>query len=485
MQPTKLITLLQTFNKEEIKRFGDYVQSPYFNKREAPIRLYKALAALHPNFEALKWNKLFKKAFPEKTDYNDTYLRNVLSDLLELAEGFLGQEYIKDQPLLQGYVVGSLIAKHQYRYAESNLKKMKALLSPQKLFYPTIHAMVCFYNLLKMRLCDRQEQRQAYSETQQEFADALKAQCINDLLTRYHEMCNDADVYYNYPYQFDFFDRFIAIIQPHDLEKDPHLALKYYQLQLQLQKSWEAWHNLYHFVQQHKDSLAAGMIFGSKQSLSNFLIQQQRKETYPSEYTTQKLFELYEDMIALRHKENIIPAITGTLFENIVANGVALKGVDWAKQYIETNSQHLPANIREGLTAYCWARLYFHKGEYVETIAILANIEPFYYHYYFNVKSLMLQTYYEMNNYEAFTSTLDTFKHTLANHRELAEKHRVAYTNMNTILLKLYRLRLKYDPKTAQALKQSLDNCDLSIFSKHWAVQKLDALIYQNGDSAT
>lgn len=478
MQPTKLIVLLQTFDKEEMKRFGDYIQSPYFNKREAPINLYKALMPLHPTFEPLKWEKVFKKAFSDKTAYNETYLRNVLSDLFGLAEGFWGQEHVKNQPFLLGYLVDNLIAKRQYKYAEDNLKEMQVSLLTKNMFYPTLYTTTCFYNLLKMRLHDRQEQRQAYSETQQQLANAVKAQCINDVLERYYEMSNDAEVYYKYPYQFDFFERFIAIIQPADIENDTSLATTYYLLQLQLQKSWQAWHNLYHYLQQNKVAIQPYSVFMCNQALTNFLAHQKRKEPYLSEEIQKKEFELYEENIELRRKNG--QPLTGSLFENIVVSGMTVKGSDWAKQYIETNNPHLPANIREGLTAYCLARLHFYTGDYIETIAILANIEPYYHHYYFDVKSLMLLAYYELDNYDAFMATLDAFKHTLANHPELADKHRTAHANMNTILLKLYRLRLKYSYKAAQELQQLLDNPDLSTFSKQWAIHQLNALTHQD-----
>ncbi len=480
MLSSKLITLLKTFTKDELKSLGDYVQSPFFNKREAPISLYKVLLPLYPTFEALKWEKVFKKSFPEKMEYSESYLRNVLSDLYQLAEAFLGQQLIQfyDAPLFIGHTVSYLLEKRLYKSAEDNLNRMSEALSRDDRTFHDYSGTNIYYHLLKMRCHDRQEQRQEFSQTQQLLANALVQQCTYRLLRRYYEMSNDKEVFYQYDYEFDFFERFTAMLQHNDIDSAPDLAIAYYKLQLQTQKTWPVWQALYDYLQQHKSDITDEYIHVTNLALINFIAHQKRLQSKLTNEILIAELGLYEETIAIRLRNNF--HVTGFLFTNIVSLGASLKGNTWARQFMSTHSQYLPPNLRSGLEAYSAALLFFSEGNYIETIAILANIEPFYSDYYFLVKSLTLMAYYELDNYDAFMATLDTLKKTIANHPELAQKAQISYANTNTILLKLYRLRLKRNPKTAKEIQQLLESPDLPVYSKQWAVQKLAELNIQD-----
>ncbi|HRI26787.1 MAG TPA: hypothetical protein PK715_01910, partial [Chitinophagales bacterium] len=185
-------------------------------------------------------------------------------------------------------------------------------------------------------------------------------------------------------------------------------------------------------------------------------------------------FALLEENIALLEKGK--QPYMFNYFEAIVTIGIALKGSNWAKQYIYLNSPKLSDNLREGLTAYCLAKLYFYEKDYTETIAILNAISPFYHHYYFPVKGLLLCAYYEIDNYDAFMNTINSFKKTLTNHPELAQNSRIAFSNMANIMLKLYHLRIQYNPKTANQLEQMIKNQELSLDVRKWIESKFNDL---------
>jgi hypothetical protein len=94
LKNTKLINLLRTFNAAEIRKFRDFVNSPYFNKNKNIISLYNEIHNFYPEFDAEKLNEeiLFEKIFNgEKYDYFK--FRNIVSDLYNL-----GLEYLKQQP---------------------------------------------------------------------------------------------------------------------------------------------------------------------------------------------------------------------------------------------------------------------------------------------------------------------------------------------------------------------------------------------------
>lgn len=90
MKNTKLITLLKTFSRDEIKKFRDFVLSPYFNKNKNVQKLNEVLFRFHPEFDSSlpDEEKIFSEIFPEeKFDYFK--IKNISSDLYNLGLEFL------------------------------------------------------------------------------------------------------------------------------------------------------------------------------------------------------------------------------------------------------------------------------------------------------------------------------------------------------------------------------------------------------------
>jgi hypothetical protein len=94
---SKVINILKNLSKDEIKRFSDFVASPFFNKKEAPFKLLNVYKKYHPDFNSNQFTKekVFEKIFVDKK-YSDELFRNLNSDLLLLAENFLSQLHIQN-----------------------------------------------------------------------------------------------------------------------------------------------------------------------------------------------------------------------------------------------------------------------------------------------------------------------------------------------------------------------------------------------------
>jgi hypothetical protein len=477
MQQTKLIALLQTLSREEMKRLGDYVKSPYFNKREAPIALLKVLNDYHPDFENLKWEKIFKKTFPDKLTYSDIYLRNVLSDLYALAEDFLGQETLNNHPLLIANTTYQLLQRNLFKNVEQALTKMekieKAMIYDNS--YPSSAVIHIYYIKLKKQYYERLEQRVKYSETQALLINIIIEYSIESMLLHFYEAHNDAKVYYNYHYKLDFFERFFSIIQKQDLEEmPPSISLLYRRLKLQVYPSWEAWHDLYNYGLSQEHKLTDIEKYLKNLSITNFLIQKKRENDNIPTKILEIEFQLYQQSINLRRQNG--HAITGHLFENITSVALPIKGSEWVEQFIKENGPFLQTTIRQGLILYCQARLYFVIDDYEKTINILCQTPPFYDNYYFQVKILLILSYYKTENYESLTLALDAFTHTLKNHPELAAKHYNGYLNFLTIFRLLVRLKFKQDHSVIGQIRQHLQTDSLAVSELSWLIMQLNEL---------
>ncbi|HQY20177.1 MAG TPA: hypothetical protein PLX80_04950, partial [Ignavibacteria bacterium] len=100
MYGNNLTELLRTFSVNETKEFREFLNSSYFNKRQAVNNLYDIIIKFHPEFdnESLSKQIIFEKLFPGKK-YNDTSLRVLTHYLTDLAQKYLGYKRFEKNKL--------------------------------------------------------------------------------------------------------------------------------------------------------------------------------------------------------------------------------------------------------------------------------------------------------------------------------------------------------------------------------------------------
>lgn len=93
MKKTKLIKLLRSFSPAEIKKFRDFVNSPYFNKNKNIIKLNNELEKFYPDFEhsQLTEEEIYSSIFGTD-DFDYFKIKNIISDLYNLGLEFLKQQ---------------------------------------------------------------------------------------------------------------------------------------------------------------------------------------------------------------------------------------------------------------------------------------------------------------------------------------------------------------------------------------------------------
>lgn len=97
MTENKLINLVKTFSKEEMKNFGKFISSPYFSSSRDLKPLYNLLKKHYPDFKpaALTEEKIFNKLYPGKeyVSKKSSHILQVLySEMFKQAEKFMVHE---------------------------------------------------------------------------------------------------------------------------------------------------------------------------------------------------------------------------------------------------------------------------------------------------------------------------------------------------------------------------------------------------------
>src|SRR4030095_7497754 len=99
MLSSTLLNILSKFSAKEIKEFGEFVNSPFFNKNENVVKLYNYVKKFHPGFNDKKLEKeyIYHRIF-SKGKYNDGFMRTAIYNLGKLTEDFLAYvNFAKDE----------------------------------------------------------------------------------------------------------------------------------------------------------------------------------------------------------------------------------------------------------------------------------------------------------------------------------------------------------------------------------------------------
>ena len=126
----KIVALLSSFQPAEMRDFRDFVDSPYFNRKEELRQLLDALneTALAQEGNPVSKEAVYARLYPD-APYDDKHFRYLTSDLAKLAERFLVlQQYEADDSrreidLLQCYVNRNL----EKGYARQKRRAERAL----------------------------------------------------------------------------------------------------------------------------------------------------------------------------------------------------------------------------------------------------------------------------------------------------------------------------------------------------------------------
>ena len=87
------------FSSREMRQFGKFVESPFFNESTILVELFKYLHQCYPTFLAkdIALQVVWKQLFGNES-FKEIKLRQLMSKLLSLAEHFLAYQQWQDSP---------------------------------------------------------------------------------------------------------------------------------------------------------------------------------------------------------------------------------------------------------------------------------------------------------------------------------------------------------------------------------------------------
>lgn len=475
MKDSKLIFALSQLSIYEKNAFLKYVHSPYFNQHDVLISLAEIyIQNLKEELERWPEKEDLWKAVNPNEPYDDARFRKYNSELLRLYEGFIALQVYENHPFQQDvYKMDAIVnrelsklhnsaSKSSFRSFERNINKSAEY----------------FHGLYQLKELDY-KYKLATERDRSRFRDVLKID----------EASSHLDVYY-LGEKLRLFAVLLTWKRLYNVDK----SMDYIAYILRLAKN-EKYHNtapiqMYLSIIdmiQHPDDEEKFNRY--KVNLGRFIqhfTQEEITAIYEAGFNfcvarvnvgdsrfEQEAFLLYKEAL----KDNAIiknGEVSSASFNNVIIFALRVGEYDWAEGFVKDYANYLNDSIRESTVAFSLARIEFYKKNYEKVIQHLINVEYNSVVIALSSKVILLFSYFELNEYDALESLINSFKTYISREKSISPKRKKSYSNLLSFTKKIANVNPR-DQKKINSIEKQLSETD-NVASRPWLLQKLEAL---------
>ncbi|MBL7804697.1 MAG: hypothetical protein JNL02_13235 [Saprospiraceae bacterium] len=466
MVKSKLIELLRGFSPKEWRAFSAFLHSPYFNRNEQLTRFGEWLATRAPTFAEVGRTSAWKALFGD-APFDDRSLNHLMSQLLELAEGFIGQErYRADKVAARLYTLDGLsrrgLDKH-YRFIADGLN--------DELAQSPLRDAAHFYHVYRLHDLerahfDRQGHRRLHDSAQMA-ADSLDGFYLTEKLKYTCAMLNSQAVT-TAPFHLHWLEEIRRALDQQTFQGEaPGIAIYFRILRLLTRDpADDDFQQLKRLLDLNTGRFEKTEMTTLYEYALNYCIRQIRKvrEEYVQEALT-----LYQNGV----ETGILLTAEGRLspwhFKNIIKLALRLRQFDWTEQFIREKNALLDEEFKTDALHYNLAELFFYTRRYDEALIHLNKVEFTDVHYNLGAKEMLAKIYYETDETEALESLLIAFDTYLRRNKIISEDVRGSYRNFTQLLRQIMQAPVaRYGE-----LKQRIENTRL-LTAKNWLLEQVE-----------
>jgi hypothetical protein len=475
MLNSNLIKILGSLSKDEFKNFEDFVSSPYFNKKPTLIAFLNELKKYYPEFtdEALIKENFYKKLYKGKS-FNDGVLRNQMSELYKLLLKFIGIEAFNRDSI-------------EFKIKVSREIMMRGLPKTFKNY---------FDDLKKENEKDNLIENEYYywnrSVLDEQYEDSLlfngyvPGVPINNLygnnfiyftlikLFKTVHNLHATEVNTNIFYDKSILREFLGLLDTEKLldrikevsEKDHNIISIYYYMSKSLMdyNDFESFNKFYQLVESNY------IYFGKLERYTLYLFLNNVASNTKAGKAV--LLDIYKSMLEKKiYKAGENGYLNYMLFSFILTNAIHKKELEWAEGFIDKYIGEIEPAYQENMMHYSKAHLYFEMKDFNKSLEHINRVKSDNFMFKHQTYKLIVENYYEINEIDQLTYSIDNFKHYLANGnlREDWVKYYTNYLASVKELIKLKEGKEKDTYKIDKLLKEATGDMN-------WVIEKLKAI---------
>ena len=471
---TKLAGVLKTFDKAGRLAAKRFLESPYFNSSKELLLLFKEILRLQEKNKPLDKEYLWGKIVNKKP-YSDLRFRKYCSDLSKLMERFLAQQAFEDDEVQQKVFLLKKLSQQEQR---ADKLASSAVTNSDKMMedYPYRDTSYYLYQYLLQKSYYELENfstKRGVKSNIEEISNYLDWFYMGEKLRLITE-AESRKKLKSHEYQLSFTNEisYLTKKQFTNLEDLPHIEI-YYQI-IQILSETEADDNYYklkkliaknaHFFPR---DVAVDELYGAAQ---NYCV---KKINAGDRKFLIELFELFK----LQIEQNILLSegkLSPWYFRNIIVVGLRLGQYEWVENFINKFKNYLPEDNKENAITYNMAQLYFYQKKYDKVLEQLRSVEYDDISYNLNSKTILIATYYELEELDLLDSHLDSFEVFLRRRKDFTVDRKQIYSWLIKFTKRLTRI-MPGDKQSLEKLKNDVNNAK-GVVNASWLLEKIAEL---------
>ena len=449
----KILEFYIAFSKNQLKQLREFLDSTYFNQDKSLLAIHDYLVSFvvinrEEIIESLDLDELHTQIYKVEVP-NPSFIRVKLSRMLKLIERYIDIELCEIPIHSRIEVMNKLSLKKNYESIIHQSLEEKIPDLKNNLYYLSRGMIYDDYN--KYLFSSIGDNLEIYKENIIQFNYNFDVFFILHKLRTLCISLNDKKIL-NYKMEDTFTSELLEIINSE--KYDEIVPIKIYKYLYKLLNDEEEYYEQYlEIVKTNIERFNYDDIIVFITYANNFCIKKINESK--TEYF-KKMFDLIEyridkDLILVQNE------IQPRSFKNIVNTGVRVGAIEWVYKFIQKYSKFLPKQEYEKAYHFNMAFYQFEIKEYNKTITLLSKVEYDDLFYGFNVRLLLLKSYFELKEFETLHHLLKSFKTFINRKKGINELYKQGHLNLISIVHKLSSIHPR-DKKKLTILNQFIFN---------------------------
>ena len=471
MIKSRLIEVLRTFSKKEIREFRKWLLSPIHNQREDVIHLFEYLFdADHLNNEALIDKEIVFEKIYKNEKFDDAKMRQVMHFLFKNMEGFLAYSEYESSDVQGSYLAKVYRKRKQRKSFEKTLKNIEK--NQKDAIYRDENYLYKEYQLeLEKYKYNNQESKRVGTFNLQEISDSFDNYYISNKLKQACLMISHQAVY-QANYDLGLLDNTIEFVEKNtELLEIPSIATYYYIFRTLVNLEEEE-----HFFNLKQQVIKYGKLFPQNEIQNIYLLMINhciKKLNGGEKKFVLEAWEIHKKGI----DENILlndGILSRFIYKNFISIGLMLKLYDDVERAIYDYKDLMKKEYQESYFNFSLSSYYFEKGEYNKAMSLLSQYEHDDVLINLNAKTMLLKIYYELSEFNVLESLLESMRAYIQRKKELGSRRIALYKNIIRYTKKLLKVN-PYSKAQKEKLKAEIETAK-PLTEKAWLLKQLAEL---------